>query len=370
MIIGGWPFRLPPEPDELLSSVLTRNAHAHGLGAHRFTNLFWPGRAVWNRDVDRTKDEAWIAEIAGRLGLPAERMADCTISPLIEPLAHGAAARHGDIPWLLSAGVFHRLRRRHGLQFCPNCLREAGRGWFRREWRLAFTVACPIHMAGLADACGRCGAPVIPHRTLPGAWGRCHSCQASLASTVTEPADMPAAVVRLQRHLSALLVAKSHPDVMPPSWPDAPFATGRLLMGAVGSVDLYATARRALGLSARPIQHPDRLERSRHADRVAMLEICGSILDGWPDSFRCVAAACGMTQRTFSRVVVPPPLAAEIARLPMGRRNQPRRDSHRDLLALRRLQKRDPAAYRQARAVRLLSAIGSTSARDDRPLGR
>jgi hypothetical protein len=68
MIRGGWNYRLPPPPGELLSSCLARNAHALGCTPYRFLNMFWEGDPVWNRDFDR--DPAGLSRAGRRPHVP------------------------------------------------------------------------------------------------------------------------------------------------------------------------------------------------------------------------------------------------------------------------------------------------------------
>jgi len=48
------------------------------------------------------------------------------------------------------------------LRFCPQCLAEDGQPYFRREWRLATTIACARHGIRLLDRCPDCGQGLAP----------------------------------------------------------------------------------------------------------------------------------------------------------------------------------------------------------------
>ncbi|WP_367275050.1 TniQ family protein [uncultured Bosea sp.] len=121
-----WTFKLRPKPDELLSSWLCRVAHAHGMTPHAFLALHWPGMEIWTRDIDRSADDGWLREVASRSGLPFDAVTALTLKPLMPILAGGRRRdfSRGDAPLVLSAGVFHRSRVRHALQFCPFCVAE------------------------------------------------------------------------------------------------------------------------------------------------------------------------------------------------------------------------------------------------------
>lgn len=64
-----WPLPLAPYDDEILSSFLARAAFRHRLTPSVFAAQWWPDRAVWNRDLDRGEDVAWLADVAVNAGL-------------------------------------------------------------------------------------------------------------------------------------------------------------------------------------------------------------------------------------------------------------------------------------------------------------
>lgn len=50
-----------------------------------------------------------------------------------------------------------------GLQMCLDCLRSDPVPYFRRWWKIAYLVVCPIHGRLLIDACPRCQQPLAYH---------------------------------------------------------------------------------------------------------------------------------------------------------------------------------------------------------------
>lgn len=88
-------------------------------------------------------------------------------------------------PGILAVGVYHRTRRRHGQQYCPECLAENPA--FLRHWRLAFIFICPVHGCLLRDACPNCDSPLAVHRSPGNDTTRCHVCQAPLARSSEAP---------------------------------------------------------------------------------------------------------------------------------------------------------------------------------------
>lgn len=354
MMRGGWAFRLELMPGELLSSYLARCARAHGSDAYRFLSVFWPGRPIWNRDIDRTEDRAWLEELSVFAGVDRARLEGASLSAYVGTV--GVRDRvQGDVPLLLSASIYHRTRRRHALQYCPGCLAQ-GDAWFRKIWRFGFLLACGDH-GDLRDACPRCDAPVVFHRSPGLDFTRCHVCRGSLLGPQTHE------VVREGHagHLQGLLV-----EALPEFAHSAERIASRDRFQSVRALVAVATQRAAPcvnqsgpALRPNPGMRPRlQFERARWSDRLHLLRSVGALLSDWPDSFRCAAAQLGLTQRTFARRSLSGELADEVARLPVG---QTRRREWRPLLfdsELRRLQRADPARARALRAERLLRIAG------------
>lgn len=365
MILGRWAFRLPPLEGELLSSCLARNAYAHGTAPQRFLELFWPREAMWNRDFDRNPAALgrpgkagvdWLAEIAERLGVSADVVRRATLQEWREALAGERLPSRGDTPLLLSAGVHHRARRLHGLQYCPECLGE-GTAHYRRTWRLGFVVACEAHGHALVDSCPHCDAPVVPHRA-PTRLTDCHACGAAL-TRAGGGKRVPDVAIRLQRGLLALLDGAGEARVGPWTTRDA-FVGVRTLLAVSAARPVHQALRNVLRLGAAVFPDAERLrfERLRVGLRAACLETAAAWADDWPASFREGAFAAGLTRCSFARAHLDGALAAEVARLPAGATR--RHPTYVPLLedpVLRRLRRCNPSAYRAARARCILSAL-------------
>lgn len=358
MIIGDWIIHPLLHEGELLSSYLVRCAHAHGSTAYRFLHLFWPNKAIWNRDVDRTRDDAWIDDLARATGIPPERLRVATLTGLLEKL-NGRVNAHGDLRFLLSSGIYHRTRRRHGVQFCPECLAES-KPWFRQQWRLGFVVWCERHRRRLLDACPHCDAPVILHRTPPGALASCHACNRSLLLVTERHRDsvVPAEVTWLQSQLVHQLTSGTA-ELFPRgvSIRDS-FCIVRAIISVVANscgTKAHDVADDLAGDRGQP--QPRVFERLRVSQRIALLSRATPWLRDWPTGFRTQATTRKLSRRRFRASCWPPALEAEINRLPPGI-GQTRIRTHLPLLhtsGLRRLQRDDPTAYRYKRASRLMA---------------
>jgi TniQ len=158
-----WPFHLKPKDDELLSSWLVRLSRANSVKVHTLCSSAWPDKSVWNRDIDKSADDEIIKILAEKTGTSYDRAFQTTLRAY-EGFVYEKHNPSGNTPWIMPVGVYHRTRRRYGLQYCPECLSEDKEPYFRRRWRLAFITICEKHCTLLRDRCPKCGAPVSYHR--------------------------------------------------------------------------------------------------------------------------------------------------------------------------------------------------------------
>lgn len=183
-----WPAHPKPLPDELLSSWIVRIAGANGLKLQTFCDrTFGKEHQIWNRDIDRYAPPWLLASLARHTGTPAKSVRDTTLG-----IYRGRLYRRkhdaGQLRWILPLGVYHRTRRRFGMQFCPRCLGEGDEVYFRTRWRVAALTFCAEHQLCLHDRCPACEAPVAYHRrelgrpniTDPGSLFLCHACNFDL----------------------------------------------------------------------------------------------------------------------------------------------------------------------------------------------
>lgn len=363
--------RLPPLPGELLSSCLARNAFAHGLPPYRFFNLIWDHDPVWDRDFDREPDEltragkprrgqGWFDDVAGHLGIPRDDVRAATLSDWRHTLTGGQPSRFGDTPLILSAGVHHRTRSCHGLQYCPACLQE-GIPFFRKIWRLAFVVECPTHHVRLRDACPHCDAPVIPHRSMTMRLTDCHACARSLMTgkgRIEQSApDIPSEVATLQAGLLAMLDGGTA-HLGEHRQREATFQTLRTLIAASAPPIIRARLDAGLAVLATPASDSRmRFEHLRIDQRVAWLATIAAWTEDWPHRFRSGAHSAGLTRRSFRRCLQPDALAAEIRRLPPG---QTRDRSWKPVIEgddMKLLRRSDATIYREVRAKRIVAYV-------------
>ena len=143
---------------------MTRLALENQFPLHTFYNklLQFKGE-IWNRDIDRFARPELFALLEEHthqpLHVPRALSLQYYEGILFEELREGGIA-----PWLIPLGVYHRLRKRAGIQYCPLCLAEDDVPYFRRRWRLAFYIACGKHHCQMESGCSLCGSPIAYHR--------------------------------------------------------------------------------------------------------------------------------------------------------------------------------------------------------------
>lgn len=161
--IAPWPYQPAPLPDELLSSFLCRLAVGMDLKPITFLNtVFGSRKNLLAQDLDNHAPERIIERVSAGTQRSGYELADCTLPSYVGTLltTHNPRGRN---PWLLPTTIDNNIRHRFGLQYCPACLAEDERPYYRKIWRLGFVTACTRHGKRLRDRCPRCVAPLHPH---------------------------------------------------------------------------------------------------------------------------------------------------------------------------------------------------------------
>ena len=293
-------FRPRPHADELFSSWLVRLAWANTQKLHSFTRKVLPRRLHWLRDLDSSCSGEDIADICEASLLPYEKIFVTTLRQY-ETRVFETLNVTGPTRWLMPVGKRGRNRLLHGQQYCRHCLLD-GESYFKRRWRLAFSVVCAEHEVVLRDACGDCGATIAFHHY---DFGRnsipqecpitiCWACRTDLR-TATKVPDYPASpdAVALQRALDVCL-DQGWSDQLP----------GARAYGLLFFEGLHKIARLASspGRGARLRRHfqqqdgvlslnfgfpnrRNRVEDLRVGDRLIVMSIVRRLIEGWPSSF-------------------------------------------------------------------------------------
>ena len=333
-----WPFPLELHADELLSSFLVRAAHAHGLAPYRFCAYHFPDSPVWNRDIDRSASDALLEAIAVKAGLSFERVVGMTLRSAAATL--GPCTAGGAGPWINTVGVYHRLRRRWGLQYCPVCLAE--HPVLYRSWRLSFVVVCKQHQVRLQDACPHCDAPLAIHRQQLSV-RLCHACSRPLSEIRAGLRFSLEALSRAQsRYESAWARDRSeigHESVAARDWFQGARVVASLIKPPPSDLADSTKARRSV------------LESARVEQRAHVLSQMESLFAYWPDGFSTAARGSHLTQRSFVRRALPDWLAAVVDGLPEGSaRSGATHRSRHSLRARLESSRRKTAEWRTMRA--------------------
>ena len=155
LLSGHWPVVAGPEPDELLSSWLHRLAVGNGLPPKAFGPALDLGSGAWSGRLDLALPAIVRDRLVRCTGLTPGAVGGMTLA--------GAGARALWLPLRADLSPGRRGRRQAAwLQFCPQCLAEDEQPYFRREWRLATTIACARHGSRLLDRCPACGQGLAP----------------------------------------------------------------------------------------------------------------------------------------------------------------------------------------------------------------
>ena len=210
-----WPAHPKPLPDELLTSWIVRLARANGLKLQTFCDrVFGKEHQLWNRDIDRSAPTWLLASLARHTGTPIGTIRRMTLD-IYRGRLYRQRSPTGQLRWILSAGIYHRTRRRFGIQFCPQCLAEDQEPYFRTRWRVAVLTFCPKHNLCLHDRCPACNAPIAYHRRElgqpkiidTGPLCLCHTCDFDLRNADRRPFSPYEADIGVILHQVSVLVA-------------------------------------------------------------------------------------------------------------------------------------------------------------------
>lgn len=152
-------------PDEILSSWLVRASLEQGCDPLVLTGSLWPKWRVWTLDIDRQLETDRQASLAKVSGLSIEQLTAATLKPIISRIARSELHDQASWPWVLSLGSRNH-KRRMGIQYCPLCLADDPKPYYRIQWRMAWHCFCDQHDCVLHDRCWYCMAPIEPHRLL------------------------------------------------------------------------------------------------------------------------------------------------------------------------------------------------------------
>lgn len=194
-----WHVSVPLFPDELLSSWLVRAALTQGCEPLVLTGEIWGKWRIWTTDTDRIFDDAIFHPISCASGISIEHFKKISLYPIASIIIGNTPHRKMIWPWVLALGA-RNTKRSGGLQYCPVCLGEDARPYFRKQWRLAWHTVCEKHQSLLLDRCHACNSPLEPQRLLAedSHLKVCATCKADLGHAPAQSLSIVALGFQLQ----------------------------------------------------------------------------------------------------------------------------------------------------------------------------
>ncbi len=183
-----WTIPVPMQLDESISSWLARAALAQGCDPLALTGAIWPGWRVWSLDPDRGIPEEKLGALSEVSGISVSDFQRAALHDDVEKIAGASLPNALAWPWVLALGSRNR-KKRGWQQYCPACLAQDAKPYFRRGWRFAWHIGCQEHESMLLDRCPACGAHVDPHLLLAEdrCMAFCSHCKADLRKTSSSP---------------------------------------------------------------------------------------------------------------------------------------------------------------------------------------
>ena len=282
-----WPAHPKPFHDESISSWILRTIRGN-IGdqpIHRFCRIeFGPDTPVWTRDTDRNIKPEVMTVLSEKSGSTVQQIEDLLLGSY-QGIVFEKHNANGASKWILPVGVYHRVRRRFGQQWCPLCLKEDEVPYYRRHWRMAFSSCCLKHGRLLRDRCYYCAAPCMPHR---GGFLECSKCDRSLLDQFQAPAEsvaMQAEYFLLKRSLDGLTSFDHQTYVNPIAYFDiwhqllsvlhvskrAP-ELRRQVVRLFGGIDIFETAK----------ANDNQFEYFGPRDRHSLIGLVARVMAGWP----------------------------------------------------------------------------------------
>ncbi len=303
-------FRLPPLPQESLSSWRQRVGHENGYWKYpRFAS------SGGHLDPDRLRGEKETEWLTALTTIRSDIISKLSLDSEVARISNRPTSTK--LRWAISAREI--VGKRAGPMCCPLCLASDPVPYFRIEWRLANITHCAIHSVPLKDHCSACGGALWPspiRLTTMRRWltlGHCQICGDELASQPIgseEVDNWSAPSFRLQYQLGS------------GSYWDGFHTLSQLLLRKSGAA-LHRSPYvphpidTALDSAWRHIE-----EVPLHA-RVLVLNNCAALLENWPASFILAAKATGISKVSFSGLDLPSWMDEIVdAHLVIRRRNQ------------------------------------------------
>lgn len=156
-----WGGYIPPKKDEIFSSWFLRLAQAHLLKSHSFSKLTLKGYSLWNRDNDIYPNDFLIKTIEINTPLSLVQINNLFLINY-EGFLFERINKRGFTIGIIPLKMYHRKRTGKGIMYCPCCLKN--NHYYKKQWRVFYSIACLECGVLLRDDCPECENPVTYHR--------------------------------------------------------------------------------------------------------------------------------------------------------------------------------------------------------------
>ncbi|MFV0889650.1 TniQ family protein [Metapseudomonas otitidis] len=303
-------YRSRPKEDELLLSWITRLARGNAVKLQSFaTEILGFSPQLLTHDLDRTRDEELLRRLVKRVGCTYEQAAATGLWSYENSLWFSPPPPIGPVDWLMPLGRSSHDRRRissYSTQMCTACLASDPIPYFRRYWRLALAVVCPVHSVYLRDCCPWCNGPIEFHtgdfgcRLLPTAdpLMHCGKCGQDWCHESWDEIPAPEELLTFQRQICHLLASGWSNDLPGAKVYSQLFFIGlKRLIQRLNERGRCRRLREYLALRNQEFLLDDlsaavyRFEYLRVGDRARLLGQAWELLVDWPHRFTEIARA-------------------------------------------------------------------------------
>lgn len=158
-----WTVVAPLFPDEIISSWLVRAALTQGCDPMTLTLQVWPKWRIWTQDADRFIKDDRFESICSFSGIEQSKLKSASLLPISSRIYGKKPPEKSAWTWFVAPGA-RNTKRHNGIQYCPACLKNDAKPYFRIQWRFVWHTGCGVHGHALLDRCHRCNSPVEYHR--------------------------------------------------------------------------------------------------------------------------------------------------------------------------------------------------------------
>lgn len=156
-----WGGYTPPYKDEIFSSWFIRLSQSHLLKSHSFSKCVLKGYSIWNRDNDLAAKEDIIQIIENNTPLNRIEITDLFLRSY-EGILYEKINLTGFTTGIIPLKIYHRKRKGNSIMYCPCCLQN--QPYYKKQWRIFYSIACTECGTELKDHCTQCKNPVTFHR--------------------------------------------------------------------------------------------------------------------------------------------------------------------------------------------------------------